>query len=226
MVMKEDNGSTNKFFSSFPLRKYLKKEIIINAGESVEAVFFLHSGVARSYYVDENGSELTINLFKPLSVFPLTSVIAGKNNSYDFQAFTDIEVNIIPARDALRFLDKDRKFRDMMLQKFASGLEGYLIRSFFLIKGNAMQKVASTLLMLVKRFGGKMNRDIIDLPLTHQDIADISGTTRETASIQIEKLEKDGAIMRKGRYIIVRDYKKLNERATVGEESNLFNLSF
>lgn len=225
--MNEDLISIDNFFKKYPLKKYSKKDTIISSGSEIKSVFFVKSGIVRSFYIDEKGSELTINLLKPSSFFPLSTILAGKEIVYDFQAFTDVEINIAPIRETFEFLDRDIDFKNILIKKFSSGLEGYLIRSFFLIKGSAMQKVASTFLMLLGRFGkeerGQLN---IDIPITHQDIADLSGITRETASIQIKILENAKFISRKGKKTIVLDLKKLSEKANLGDEINLPDLSF
>lgn len=225
--MEEALVSIRDFFEKYPMRVFSRGEIIASSGDEIKSVFYIRSGIARSFYIDENGDELTINLLKPFSFFPLSAVLAGKNNAYDFQAFTKVEVNVSPVNEVLKYLNKNSDFKSVLLKTFSIGLEGYLIRSFFLIKGSATQKVASSLMMLAKRFGGKNgNSIIIDLPLTHQDIANLAGITRETTSIHIEILEKERIISRKGRKTLILDYPGLTQKATIGEDGNLLDFSF
>jgi CRP/FNR family cyclic AMP-dependent transcriptional regulator len=225
--MNEDAVSINLFFDKYPTKKYSGKETILASGEDIRSVFFIRSGIARSFYIDEKGNELTINLLKPFSFFPMSAILAGKHSVYDFQAFTSTEVKVAPVNEVLKFLEKDSSFKSLLIRNFARGLEGYLIRSFFLIKGSAMQKVASTLLMLLRRFGRELDSEQwIDLPLTHQDIADLSGITRETVSIQIGILEKEKLITRRGKKTKIMDFKALSEKAMTGEDGSLLSLSF
>jgi CRP/FNR family transcriptional regulator len=226
--MNEDLVSIDSFFRRYPLKKYSAKEIILASGNEIRLIYFVRSGIARSFYIDEKGNELTINLLKPFTFFPISTILAGKDIAYDFQAFTNVEVNISPVKDVLEFLEHDNGFKNLLVKNFASGLEGYLLRSFFLIKGSAMQKVASTFLMLLGRFGKEENgKRCIDIPLTHQDIADLSGITRETASIQMGILMKEKLISRRGKTTFILDFKGLSEKAVVGDEDgSLLNISF
>jgi CRP-like cAMP-binding protein len=193
----------------------------------MDHLYYVDKGIVRSFYIDERGSELTINLLKANGIFPLSAILAGKENIYDYQAFTDVEVKISKTSEFLKYLESNCKLRGIFLDRFAKGLEGYLVRSFYLIKGSAMQKVASTLIMLRNRFGEETKGGIIiDLPLTHQNIADLAGITRETASIQIELLEEGGLITRIGRKVTIVDYKSLLEKANIGEDGSFLNLSF
>jgi CRP-like cAMP-binding protein len=225
--MNEDAISAKSFFNKYPSKRYKRGEIIMSSGEDIRSVYFISSGVARSFYIDEKGNELTINLLKPLSFFPMSAVLAGRNNTYDFEAFTSMEVNIAPVGEVLNFLEEDENIKKLLVKNFAVGLEGYLIRSFFLIKGTAMQKVASTLMMLERRFNSnKDGKKIIDLPVTHQDIANLAGITRETASIQMGLLKKKKVIMRKNKITGILDFSALSEAASLGEDGSLLNLSF
>jgi CRP/FNR family transcriptional regulator len=225
--MREDTNSGENYFAKLTARRFTEGEMILNAGDRLDYLYYVEKGVVRSFYIDEEGNELTINLLKTKGVFPLSSVIAGKDNIYDYQAFTDVEVKITRSSDFLKYLENNCKLKGIILNRFAIGLEGYLVRSFYLIKGSAMQKVASTFIMLASRFGKKTKDGIlIDLPLTHQNIADLAGITRETASIQIETLEKEGLIIRSGRKTKIVNSKSLSEKAMVGEDGSLLNLSF
>lgn len=225
--MREDVDSGENYFAKLAVRRFAEGEMVLNAGDRLDHLYYVEKGVVRSFYIDEKGNELTINLLKVKGVFPLSSVIAGKDNIYYFQAFTDVEVKITRTDDFLKYLENNCKFKGIILSRFAIGLEGYLVRSFYLIKGSAMQKVASTFIMLVSRFGKKTKDGVlIDLPLTHQNIADLAGITRETASIQIEMLEKERLIVRNGRKTKIINYKSLSKKAMVGEDGSLLNLSF
>lgn len=225
--MNEDLVLIDSFFKKYPLKKYSAKEIILSSGNEIRSIYFIRSGIARSFYIDEKGNELTINLLKPFTFFPISTILAGKETAYDFQAFTKVEANTAPVKDVLDLLESNNGFKNLLVKNFASGLEGYLLRSFFLIKGSAMQKVASTFLMLLGRFGkGDGDKGFIDIPLTHQDIADLAGITRETASIQIGILMKDKMISRKGKKTLILNFKGLSEKAMVGDDGNFLNLSF
>jgi len=53
------------------------------------------------------------------------------------------------------------------------------------------------------------------VPLAHREIASWIGTTRETASLQIEKLQKKGIITTRGRLLIIRDLTRLQQEVRV-----------
>ncbi|VAX30579.1 transcriptional regulator, Crp/Fnr family, partial [hydrothermal vent metagenome] len=60
---------------------------------------------------------------------------------------------------------------------------------------NASQRVKMLLIMLSDKYGSKTDGGIIlGIKLTHQDLAEMSGMTRETVTRVIDKLQKSGEI--------------------------------
>jgi CRP-like cAMP-binding protein len=69
----------------------------------------------------------------------------------------------------------------------------------------AIDKVAMLLPYLISKAGKKIKPDVyqMQLKLSHQEIADLSGVTRETTTTLIKELEKEGVIdQRKGKWQI------------------------
>ena len=61
---------------------------------------------------------------------------------------------------------------------------------------NASQRVKMLFVMLSEKYGKKENGMVLlDLKLTHQDIAEMTGLTRETVTRIIDKWKKDKEII-------------------------------
>ena len=101
-----------------------------------------------------------------------------------------------------------------MTSRILVRFDSVLARMEHLIFSNAYTKVATTLLMCAKRLGEENGDEIIvKVPLTHKDIATMIGITRETTSLEMKKLERKGYITRNGKYLIIKNYKLLEEEA-------------
>jgi CRP-like cAMP-binding protein len=69
-----------------------------------------------------------------------------------------------------------------------------------------VDRVRQRLLQLARDFGRVDSRRggvRIDLPLTHDLLAEMTGSARETASRSVEELERDGFVTRRGRFYVV-----------------------
>jgi CRP/FNR family transcriptional regulator len=70
----------------------------------------------------------------------------------------------------------------------------------------ASDRVIYRLLFLASRFGIREGNDIrIDLPITHEILANSVGLARESVSREAEKLEKANLIQRAGQNIVIKD---------------------
>jgi CRP/FNR family transcriptional regulator len=140
--------------------------------------------------------------------------INSANNIYYFEALSDVEVYSAPKIEFNEYL---RKKPEMLLTVTNQALFDYgvlIYRMQHIVFGNAYAKVASIILTAAKQFGQKEGAGAtVPIRLTHQQIALSAGITRETASIEIKKMEKRGVISYNGRMMQVNDLQKLEEDA-------------
>ncbi|KKQ47465.1 MAG: Transcriptional regulator, Crp/Fnr family [Candidatus Woesebacteria bacterium GW2011_GWB1_38_5] len=226
-LMFQEEDHLAGLYAASTVVSYSKKEKILRSYAGYETLYIVKDGVVRSFYTDEKGVELTVNLLKPRAIFPLSGYLSGKENLYDFEAFTDTTLYKAPKEKVKKLIYKNATLSSYYLERFAQAIEGYVIRSRFLANGSATQKITSALLMLFRRFGKEVRGQmIINLPLTHQDIADLAGVTRETVSILLGMLKKEGIISTKGKYLTILNSDQLSLKASENDDGSLLNLSF
>ena len=206
-----------KFFSQFQTVSLKKGEIILHAGENPENIFYLKKGYVRMYSISEAGKELTLNIFKPKTYFPMIWAIAQIPNNYFFETMTEIELSHVPKKELIEFFKKEPKILYDLSKRVLVGLEGILIRLQYLLFGNAYSRVAAMLLLAASRFGikNKNNEIEIQLTFTHQEIANLAGLTREATSLEMKKLEKKGLVLSENKQLIIKSPEKLREESLI-----------
>ncbi len=204
-------GALNNFFKNYRKISYKKGENIFRPGDIFNFVYYIDEGYVRLFSVTADGREVTSNNFKP--VFPLSYYYAKskKENRFYFQAVTSTELYSAPTSDFLKFLKNnpeiERGINDMYMEK----LEELLLECQNKASGKAYQKVAVLISSLVHKYGQEEGDVLkVDFGITHDIIASLSGISRETATIQISKLEKDGFMKRDGKQLVI-DKKKYQE---------------
>lgn len=202
------------FFNLKPL-VYKKGEIVLHFQDSFSGVFFLKKGFIKDSTVSVNGQEFTLFVFKPDDIFPYNWAFNKIPNEHSFTAITDCEVVKQGRDEFLDYIQKNPDVLFMLTQRILVRLRGLLQRMEYLVFGNASQKVASIFVILAERFGKKKNGIEISIPLSHKDIADLVGITRETASIEIKKLSDKGIIFTSSKTYIVRKPTKLLEESVL-----------
>ncbi len=210
------------FFAQFSPISYGKKGIILQEGDHTPHIFYVKSGFVRAYRISEQGEELTIAILKPRDLFP----IAWGDNGVSFECFleavTPVSLWRIPRGRFMEFLNTHPAVFNSLVSSMSLRLGGLLTRIEYLVTGHANTKVAAAVLACARRFGSERgDRIVVDLPLTHKDIATLVGITRETACLEMKKLERKGLITHEKRVLIVRDIEGLENESLVSEGERL-----
>ncbi len=198
------------FYNQFKTRSYRKGETLIRADDDPQGIFCLTKGYIRQYTISALGTELTLHILKPTPYFPMVWAVNGTPNVYYFEALTPVEVGRAPRDEVVTFIkDKPEIIFELMsglLEEYAETLK----RVEHLVFSDAYRRVISVLIYIAKHFGSKNVRGIVvNHRFTHQDIATLVGVARETASIEIIKLEKKGLIEYIDHSMLFNNIKKL-----------------
>ncbi len=137
--------------------------------------------------------------------------INGTPNVYYFEALTPVEVGRAPREQVVSFIkDKPTVLFELMSELIEDYAES-LTRIENLVFSDAYRRIISVLLYIAKHFGEAKNEGVIvHHRFTQQDIATLTGVARETASIEMVKLEKKGLVTYIDHSMIFESIKKLD----------------
>lgn len=215
-----DNRASEKlinFFSRFKKLSFKKGETIMRPDDEPYGVFFLLEGYTKLLSISKNAQELTLIIFKTEDIFPMPWAINNIENTYYLEAMTAVKLYRAPRDEFIKFIKENSDVMFEISSRILTRLQGVLKRMEYAIFGNAKSKVASIILICAERFGIQKNKEIIiQIPLTHQDIAELIGMARETVSIEMKELQKMGLISYQRKYLVVKNESKLKEESVLG----------
>lgn len=180
----------NGFFKEYKFRVYKKGKYLIKSGEKPKGIFCLQKGIVRSMGLLNNGTEVTINLFRPISFFPTNWVINNKLELYNYEALTDVEVYIAPKRNFKSFIKENPIILLDLLKRIYRGLEGYQLRIESLLSNNDYYKVLVQILISTKRFGEKNENGEYLFRLDKDEISSLTGLSETRVAKVIRELTK------------------------------------
>lgn len=196
----------NTFLKQFKPILYRRKERIVMPGEETNNVYFIVQGYVKQSILSPNGNQFTPYIFAPQTFFPLI----WSESEYEYESLTPVEVYRIPKEKLVSFLKENPNaafFLNEQLTIYSAELLNKLETRVF---DNAIHMVILRLLDLARLFGKKETKKIlIDYWFTHQDIANISGLSREVVTIQMNKLMKKKLISYKHHFILINNLKGL-----------------
>ncbi len=186
------------FLERQPVRGFKKGEIIIFQGEAPRSAFVIKSGIVKAYNLSVNGDEKPVAFYDTDNVFPATWVY-GKvpSATYYYEAFTpEVEVYTLDRNVFVEFIRKRPELVYQELERLLVDQLGGSLRLNALQHSRASDKLIYTLHYLALTHGKPAGKSTIEilLDLTHQDFANLTGLTRETAATELNRLKKQGVI--------------------------------
>lgn len=204
-----------KFLDNRNVLHYKKGEMIVRGGDMPQGVMFLKKGYVRLESISKEGKELTLVIYRPGEFFPVVWTFYGLSPSiYDLEALTDCDIIRVPREDFLNFMRKNPDVLFDIARHIINRFQLALRRMAYLSFGSAAEKLASILLISAREFGVEKSNNIeIQIPLTHKDIANLVGVTRETVSIELKKFSRKGYISYSKKILTIKNKKVLEEKA-------------
>lgn len=185
------------FLNSYLAKAYGKGEIVIFQGEAPRAAYVVKSGVVKVYNLNHNGDEKPVGFHDANELFPAPWAF-GKAPSalYYYEALTDCVLYHVPREQYVEFLKQHPDELYRQLEHAVTDNLGNMMRLNALQHSRASDKLIYTLHYLVVSQGSMLSPDEaeISLNLTHQDFANLTGLTRETAATELNKLKALGVI--------------------------------
>lgn len=186
------------FLERHPVKSFKKGEIIIFQGEAPRSAYVVKSGTIKAYNLSVAGDEKPVAFYTAGSVFP-DAWVYGKlpNAIYYYEAFTPgVQLYVIDRHDFVRFIKHHPELLYQELERYLTDQLGKSMRLNALQHSRASDKLLYTLHYLALSHGQTVAPQQIEitLNLTHQDFANLTGLTRETAATELNKLKHAGVI--------------------------------
>lgn len=194
------------FCSGYPERYFKKGRPLFYQGEIPQSVFFIKSGMIKFYNITSSGEEKIIGFESKNGLLPLEWLFKRSPVSlYYYDTVEDTQVFSVPRQDLMDYIGQNKQVAAELLDAYVGAYIGKTIHLHALEQSKARDKLLYILQFLVLRFGDKMDEKHtrITLRLTHQDIANLIGTTRETVSTEMSRITKLGVVKTKDLHYIV-----------------------
>jgi CRP-like cAMP-binding protein len=181
-------------------------------GDPAHWIYFLKEGIIRLDMINEAGKLVTITLLKPGEIFGELSLEEHSNAATEAVALED---SYLCRMSRERFWDMLRMHQDMIFS--VNKILGLRMRKIQmavqdLIFLDVPGRIAKLLHGLVETDAEKVPQGFrIKIRLTHQELANLVGATREMVSIVIGRMVDEGLISQDKRHFIIRDMSKLTK---------------
>lgn len=189
---------------NFEVKRYERHQHIYTQNDPGDFICFIKTGLVKISKVTEEGRELTLMFIPPCEIFGELCVVSNAVRGTLAEAYEDSVICTVDRKIFLDFM-QPRQHVAVAITKIIGDrrrkLENKIDSLFF---KSANSKLISLFLELAKDFGVKDSRGtIINLKLTHREIANLIGSTRETVSFALLDLKQKQLIETDGKRIIL-----------------------
>jgi CRP-like cAMP-binding protein len=223
MLVKEDIFTVVNVLSDLPedqqefLNRYLqikcfpKNTFVYNPGEAADWVYFVIEGVIKTGTINEDGKEVIKNILYPGEMFGELG-LSGMTERPDFASSlrSSIEVMRLPVRILKELINKNPEVGLRMIEKLGVRITRSEKRLEQLVFDDARTRIIGFLHEQAAKNGMKFaDETLIRHGFTHQDMANITGTSRQLVTIVLNDLKKENLINFDRSSILIRDLEQL-----------------
>jgi CRP-like cAMP-binding protein len=186
----EESETVEKLFVK---RQYAKEQIVLLEEENCSCMYLIYSGKVRVVKQNEEGREQIITIHKKNDFFGEMSLLDGKTSPATIIAHEDAVIGFLSKVNFDRYLLNNEAIRTKIINLLCARLrESWdMIKILSFNNENAEHRVLSILDRLQDLYGVSDARGvIINVKLTHQQIASYASVTRETVSRVLKNLAK------------------------------------
>ncbi|OWV25443.1 CarD family transcriptional regulator [Fibrobacter sp. UWB1] len=205
------------------VQDFNRDETVVLEGDcSMKALYLIASGTVQVYMTGVDGRETILSFLERGDFFGEMSLIDGEPRSASVRTVTDAQLMIIHREPFLTLIRQTPEIAMSLLSEMSKRLRKANKQIGSLSTMSVSGRVAGTLLNLMEERGMRIHTDngqmvtVIHNRPTQQQLADMSGTTRETVSRICSMLVKANAIAMTGKDIVIFDETALQEKATKG----------
>lgn len=175
-------------------KEHSKGELIFGPYDAEERIFVIREGEVEIYQLSMEGKKVIIDILVPGNIFGNSSFVAdGDVSSDDFaMARSRVILCIFKKSEFMNILSRMPQLALNLIGEISKKLNEADSRIRDLALSDATARLIGELMRFGKKTGKEIdNKIIIGTKLTHEELAELTGVTRETVTRVLKKLRQD-----------------------------------
>lgn len=174
-------------------------------------VYFLKEGVVKIAVMSETGKEFIKYLIKPGNLFGEILLLSNLESIEEYAvAVEDSLICFIDAEKMKQWMNENKELRTIVNKQIGNRIRNVENRLLSMIFKDARARITDFVAEFVQEFGQKTDNGYeVKNFLTHNDIAELTATSRQTVSTILNELRNQGLIDYNTRVIRIPNSSKL-----------------
>jgi CRP-like cAMP-binding protein len=215
--------AAQRFLRETALRRRVRRfEVIYSPGEPGDAADLIRRGRVKVSRLSSDGREITLCLCHAGEFFGEEALVSVTPRACQAQALDECTLLAVPSPILQRLMREEAPFAVALANLIGQRREQAEDQVEDLAFRDVGGRLARLLISLAAQQGMSQadGHTLLNTRLTHQELANCVGTTRETLTLTIDRFKADGWIRLEGRMIAICELEALRARAGVGRLSS------
>lgn len=194
----------------FVVRDFERDAYLYMEGDPAHWGGIIMSGQVKLIKHSDTGKDLAVEVLGPNRFLGIESMLGDEMYVSTAQAMEDTQICVLSAQASLRLLEGNADTSVAVTRDLSQRLQ----EAYQMMRSLALERVERRVALNLVKLAGKMGISrpdgsiLIDLPLSRQDIADMAGTTIETAIRTMSKFQKQDLVESvDGKVILLKPHK-------------------
>ncbi len=180
-------------------RKFKKNTIIMSAGDQTDSLYLVVSGRVKIYLDDAKGHEITLRTVGPGGSFGELAVLSEGPRAANVTTLVESRLSVISKADFMQCLNDNPAISFMIIRLLVERIREMTEDVSTLALLDVYGRVAKTLTRNATECDGKQLTEA----MTHQDIANMVGSSREMVTRILKDLKTGGYISVQDKHLVL-----------------------
>ncbi len=209
-----EQGNIHTSGNAPDVKKYRKGEAIFQPHDHADKIYYIVRGKVKICRYGDSGRELTKSHLDHGTIFGEMCLV-GEHCRRDFAyAMEDTAVRILPLRAINQRLAMEDTFRQFILRILGQRMMEMGQRLEAMVFQNARTRIIEYLHRLGQQKGQRVGYEMLVRKfMTHQEIASITATSRQTVTTVLNELREDNILSFNRQRLLIRDMSQLANAA-------------
>ena len=196
-------------------RTFKKGEYVYMPEDHADKIYLITEGRVKIGAYGDSGKEITKALLGSGEVFGELSLV-GTDKRRDFAyAMEDTDVCVVSTKDMKNLLREHNRLSLFMMKLMGSRVLEMENRLESLVFNDSRSRIVDFLLELINKKGQRVGYEhVVRKFITHQEIANLTATSRQTVTTVLNELRNKNIITFNRKRLLVRDLEKLKLERT------------
>jgi CRP-like cAMP-binding protein len=186
-------------------RRYAKDDVVFHADESGDVFCLIREGQVKVTMISPEGKEIILSMLGPGDFFGEMALLDDEPRSATVVATEPLDLVTIWRSDFLQILSENSSIARKVLAELSRRLRNASNRIESLATMDVYGRLARFFLDLARQHGKVLDNGYVAVTRpTHQSIANMIGTSRETVSRLIHDLMKQNLLLSEGKTIYLK----------------------